>query len=178
MTCIQNLDHFGGGAAALAGDLGRSQLAQRIEHDVVVRLRRDLGEDPGDLAVGVDDEGGALHAPVGAPVVAFLDPGAVGLGDLVIGVCEQGEIEPVLEREPAPGLQGPVPSKRCRHEARSSLTEAHSTGSVLGKRALVHFALAFLEPKTGRDRQICRSAFAIRRAYRSSTSSPRVSALG
>ena len=48
------------GALRLAGELG-----QRREHDLVVRLRRDLREDAGDSTVWADDEGRPLNAPVG-----------------------------------------------------------------------------------------------------------------
>ena len=75
------------------------QLGERLEHDLVVRLRRDLREDLGDLALGVDQEGRPLHAHVLLAVHRLLDPGAVGLGDGVVGVGEQGEVEVVFAGE-------------------------------------------------------------------------------
>src|SRR3954452_2398116 len=75
---------------------GCSALVQGLEHNVVVRLRRDLGEVMGDLAVAVDYEGGAQVAPVLAPVHRLLGPDPVGLGDGVLGVAEQREREAVL----------------------------------------------------------------------------------
>ena len=70
--------------------------ASAARHLVVVRLRRRLRDHVRDLPVGADDEGAALDAPVGLAVVALLDPGAVGVGDRVVGVGEQGEVEPYL----------------------------------------------------------------------------------
>ena len=62
-------------------------------------FRLHLREDPGDLALGVDDEGGAQHAHVLLAVHRLLAPGAVLLGDRVVGVGEQGEAEVVFAGE-------------------------------------------------------------------------------
>ena len=89
----------------------RRSSASAVEHDVVVRLRRDLREDPGDRPVGADDEGRPLHAPVAScRTCDFSHPGAERLGDRVVGVGEQGEVRAstcpanlrdVLDRGPA-----------------------------------------------------------------------------
>ena len=82
--------------AAFIVDRGAERLrarAESFEDHVVVRFGRDLWEDLGDLAVGADDEGRPLHAHVLLAVHRLLDPGAVLLGDGVVGVGEQGEVE-------------------------------------------------------------------------------------
>ena len=76
------------------GDLG-----EQAEHLVVVGLRRGLLDHVRDLALGIDDEGRALDAHVLLAVHGLLDPGAVEVGNRVVGVGEQGEVEPVLAGE-------------------------------------------------------------------------------
>ena len=68
---------------------GLLQLDRRV-------LRADLVPGLLDLALLVDEEGGADDAHVLAAVVDLLAPHAVLLGDGVIGVGEQGEAERVL----------------------------------------------------------------------------------
>jgi putative polyketide hydroxylase len=72
----------------------------------------ELGEDGGGVAVGVDvvpgafdlallveEEGGAQDADRGAAVAGLLAPGAPGVHDGVVGVGEQGEAQAVLVAE-------------------------------------------------------------------------------
>ena len=61
-----------------------SRLLQRLQHGLVVRLRRHLREHPGHLALRVDHEGRALGAP------ELLD--AVGVADRAVLVGQQGEV--------------------------------------------------------------------------------------
>ncbi len=53
----------------------------------------DFGEDGFEFAVGGDDEGGAFGAEVGFAVHGFFDPDAVGFGDGVVFVDDEGEGE-------------------------------------------------------------------------------------
>lgn len=73
--------------------------SERREDLVVVRFRMGTRQDVGDLLIGVDHERRARDAPVGAAVHVLLHPGAVGLGDAVVGVGEQGEVQAVLGGE-------------------------------------------------------------------------------
>src|SRR4029077_10123626 len=79
-------------SARLAG----GELVQGLENQRVVLFRLNLGEDPGNLALRVDDESSAEHAHVLLPVHGLLTPGAVFLGDLVVDVADQGEPEAVF----------------------------------------------------------------------------------
>src|SRR5262245_1684247 len=84
-----------------SADADRLLFVEGLEDGGGVAFRFDLGPDPGDLAVRADQERGAGGAPVFLAVVLLLDPRAVGLGDLVVGVCEEGEREAELLGEGA-----------------------------------------------------------------------------
>src|SRR4051794_17680867 len=58
---------------------GAAQVGERLEHLVVVGLRRGLGDHVRDRALAVDDERGAQGAPVGLAVHRLLGPDAVRL---------------------------------------------------------------------------------------------------
>src|SRR3954465_3042511 len=88
-------------ARSYARALGR---CQRSEHELVVLGRLHVALDPLDLPVWSDEERGALDAHVGLAVVLLLDPDAVVLGGLVVGVAEQREPEAVLVGELAQRL--------------------------------------------------------------------------
>src|SRR5262249_30077983 len=64
----------------------------------------DLREDFGDLPLGIDHECGPLDTHVGAPVVHLLLPDAIGLGDGVLGVRDEGVRKIVLSGEFRLGL--------------------------------------------------------------------------
>src|SRR3954454_22734600 len=76
-----------------------AELAERLEHDLVVCLGRDLRKHLRDLALGVDQEGRAADAEVGLAVHLLLAPDAIEVGDLVVLVGEEGEVEAVLVGE-------------------------------------------------------------------------------
>ena len=59
----------------------------------------DLGKDLDDLAISVDDKGGADDAHVGPAVHLFLTPGTILLGNFVLGVAQEGEGEVVFALE-------------------------------------------------------------------------------
>ena len=73
--------------------------ASALSTSVVVLFRLNLREDPGDLALGVDDEGRAQHAHVLLAVHRLLAPGAVGSATAWSGSAEQGEVEVVFAGE-------------------------------------------------------------------------------
>ena len=90
--------------AVVLGELG-----EQAEDLVVVGLRRGLLDHVRDLALGVDDEGRALDAHVLLAVHGLLDPGAVEVGDRVVGVGEQGEVERrACRRTSRPPRPGPA----------------------------------------------------------------------
>src|SRR3954462_6029893 len=89
-----------------SGTSGGNGVPKRLEHLIVVRLRRGLRDDVHDGAVGVDDERRAVHAHVGLAVHRLLAPGPVLLGDRVVGVREQREVEVLLVVELADRLDG------------------------------------------------------------------------
>ena len=64
-------------------------------------LRLDLRPGVGDPPVRTDEERGPRHAPVRLSVVLLLDPGAVCLGDRVVGIGQQRERQPELLAEGA-----------------------------------------------------------------------------
>src|SRR5580693_5800801 len=75
--------------------LDRRPLAQDLESAISVLLHAQLALDHADdLAVGVDDEGVALH---GDEAAAALDP--EDLAHLAVGIGEEGEVEGVLVGE-------------------------------------------------------------------------------
>src|SRR5690606_19361325 len=76
-----------------------SRSADRLEHLRRVAGRLDLLEHPRDAPLLVDEEGGARDAPVLPPVHRLLLPHAVGLGDAVVRIGEQPEIQAVLVAE-------------------------------------------------------------------------------
>src|SRR5215211_9082068 len=78
-----------------ASDLG----AERLEDFGGVAVGLDVVPGPLDVALLVDQEGGAQHPDAGLPVPGLLPPGAVGVHDLVGGVGQQGELEAVLVPE-------------------------------------------------------------------------------
>ena len=95
---------FTGAARGLATPYGASDLLflqrfQGFDHLVVVAVDADALPDLGDLAIGADQVGGALDAHALFAVHVLFAPGAVLLGDLVVGVGEQWEVERVLVAE-------------------------------------------------------------------------------
>jgi hypothetical protein len=66
-----------------------------------------------DLAVRTDEEGGAGDAHELPPVKRLLLPDPVRFGDVVVGVGEQRELEPVLLGEP--GLARGVEDRHAEH---------------------------------------------------------------
>src|SRR4051794_3849317 len=72
-----------------SSDRGRLLLVERGQDLGRVALRLDLRPDAGDPAGGVDEEGRPGRTPVFLAVVLLLDPGAVGLRDVVVDVGEQ-----------------------------------------------------------------------------------------
>lgn len=77
---------------------------QVLQHLRGMAFGLDLGPNVLDLAFGVDDESGPLHAEIGAPVHALLDPDAKGLQQLLFRIDQQREVELVLGHELAVGL--------------------------------------------------------------------------
>jgi len=84
-------------------------------------LRADLVPDLGEGAVGADEEGRADDPQVLLAVHGLLPPDAVGVGDAVVGVGEQGEAEPVLGVEAGQG--GRVVGADADHRSPTELTE-------------------------------------------------------
>src|SRR6476661_3582392 len=78
-------------AAAGSRRVGRLELVQHRDDVRRVAFRLDLGPDTSDAAVGVDQERGPGHAPVGLAVVLLLDPRAVCVGDRMVLVGEERE---------------------------------------------------------------------------------------
>src|SRR6185369_40246 len=75
------------------------QRRQRLQHLLVVAVDADLLPHLAHGSRGVDQEGRALDAHGLLAVHVLLAPGAIGFGDLVIGVGEEGEVEGVLVAE-------------------------------------------------------------------------------
>lgn len=73
--------------------LWRALGLEGVEDLLEVLLGFDLGEDGLEFAVGGDDEGGAFGAEVGFAVHGFFDPDAVGFGDGVVFVDDEGKGE-------------------------------------------------------------------------------------
>jgi hypothetical protein len=70
-----------------------------------VALGLDLWPGPRDATLGIDEERRSGGAPVLLPVPVLLDPRAIGVGDIVLGVGEEreGESELLAERPLAGG---------------------------------------------------------------------------
>ena len=73
--------------------LWRALGLEGVEDLLEVLVWFDFGEDGLEFAVGGDDEGGAFGAEVGFAVHGFFDPDAVGFGDGVVFVDDEGEGE-------------------------------------------------------------------------------------
>src|ERR1035437_1361846 len=80
--------------ASRAGMIGPG--AERLQHLFGVASGFDALPDPGDLAVLADQEGISLHPQILAADELLRAPATVGLGDDVVGIAQEREVEPVL----------------------------------------------------------------------------------
>src|SRR5882724_12262712 len=74
----------------------RLQRFGRLQHVGDVAGDLHLAPEAADHALAIDQEGGALQAHILAAVHTLLDPGAVGLGGLAVGIAGEHEGQGVL----------------------------------------------------------------------------------
>src|SRR5439155_20594720 len=104
-----------GAAGRSASDCGLSRV-EGCQDVGRVAFGLDLLPGSGDASLGIDEERPARSPHVGPAVVLLLDPRAVGLGDLVVGVGQEaeGEAELLAERSLARGaLRADPPDVRA-----------------------------------------------------------------